>query len=778
VDSRERNLFQLVNNQKPSVFNCFQTALLIVIFALLSFVFTPYTPLPVLSLHAALTLLFGLLAFGKLSILFGLILGWSSSFVLIGLIGGGNITPTLLVDALLGMITFAPHYLAGGVIAQLNNLNPKRFLHKMRNLGIALITDLFLVGLTVIFVMKIAESVLGRDIKGVSAYLELILLHVTTILIALPFLYTVLVRDLAKPTRYTSFTNQKESIVKAVQGAVAGIFVCVVLREFSPFSDTLNDIIGIAIISAVMLLHSTILNPKSVTCVSVGMLFFVHFYQFSPINPFSNLSQVESFAALQVFSGLLAWFALTLSIYMGRFKRFADANALQKARLIEHKKNQNEKLLQSNRELFKSYSKLKSAKRELEDIAHWDSSSLLPNRNKARPQMADYLKSQVQFHSVLVSLENYRDYYIDYSHEFVEDCMRELGLVISRQFSGRMFEDGQEWLYRWSTDKLLLILKNIEQSETEAISKEIVSLCREGIKVRGLLVRLYSTVAADISKGRITSNDIVDNLYQALKQGRESSVSFGWYKGDTNRKMGTHASAQIRLGDLIESDDVLPVVKRFRKVGRDTHYVFRISDRDFVTEQNLSYSRELFVASAVKWSLLEVFEKNIIYKKLIFATEQTANDPEAYSVVGVSVSILQSELLLLCLVEYARRSETCTNRIIIELQCIDVEFDNSTLRESVEKIKLLGYRLSLNVQGQGDSFLRAILTMPLDFFVVGRLVEQFQFDKVRTKGLIHSLAQLTNEIGCEIIVYNVTNNELISVLEAVGVEYFYEENNL
>ena len=200
--------------------------------------------------------------------------------------------------------------------------------------------------------------------------------------------------------------------------------------------------------------------------------------------------------------------------------------------------------------------------------------------------------------------------------------------------------------------------------------------------------------------------------------------------------------------------------------------LLRVSDNVYTDENYDLLNRSVCVQSGVRYGNIELFERNIFIKKLQIAKKAINKDQELKVVIGIALSVTEADYFYQDLSSLSESVRNVSN-IIIEIQSIEHDFDKNTLRKVSNNIRALGYKLSLNIKDEGDSFMKALLAVPIDFLVIGRLLEQMHFDEERMKGIIKSVVVLTGHLNCQIIVYKIRNKSALNTLKECGINTIY-----
>ena len=550
--------------------------LCLLIYALMyvSFWLSPFEVSPILSVHAAVTFIIGLLYFGKLSFFLGILLGWSAGAIHLNFFDVSDPSPRLVSGFTIGLLLMLPHYLAGGVVSQLSKVNANRFFYQMTNLSVALLVDLLFVVLSVHAALKLSESLTVSPLDFRDIQIQTLALHVSTILIVVPCIYLWAFPISLKVRRQNivEFFRSKAGR-KLLKINLGLLLLCIIIQQAKLFNSIVSDVILFLIASAAMVSSAIVVAPRATITLCLLWHIIGFYYVFNSPSSHTVISTVDTFLLLQVCFSLVSWLALTLSFRVLRFKRFAKANATLKERTIERVNKKNEMIKTQFEHLLKSNGQMQKQIYSLEEMAYWDAPSMLPNRNKVKAVIDDMIMRQEQCHVLFISLEYYRDYYIRFNYEFVEMCIREIGISLLRTLSNRIDNDGEEWLYRWSKDKLIAVLKNYEANEAARFAEDIIRVCNVGIHVNDINVKIKPLITADISSQKTSTKDIIENLYNALPKLRESSQDFVWCHENLIKQGESEVELLKRVNTYISNNEISPFAAKYTTPGggpRDT----------------------------------------------------------------------------------------------------------------------------------------------------------------------------------------------------------------
>lgn len=241
-------------------------------------------------------------------------------------------------------------------------------------------------------------------------------------------------------------------------------------------------------------------------------------------------------------------------------------------------------------------------------------------------------------------------------------------------------------------------------------------------------------------------------LYEAKHNGRNQIYA---YELSSDKRL-----YREKLKDMIESDKLVcyyqPIIGLMD--GKLHHYeaLLRLEDegRIIYPDMILPDLEDSYFYSRIG---MKVIEYNV---------EKLRKNPA----FKVSINLSSDDLLNDAIMALLVRNADISDRMWVEiLENKHVDYNN--VEVSIQKLKLLGYKICIDDFGSGYSNLDHLLNLSIDYLKLdGSLIKNIHVDR-RAHEIIKSLVSFSHANNIQVIAEFVENQEIVELLKGFGVEY-------
>ena len=173
--------------------------------------------------------------------------------------------------------------------------------------------------------------------------------------------------------------------------------------------------------------------------------------------------------------------------------------------------------------LFNSLKNYKILSSEVQETAHRDALTNLPNRHNMEGQLKQHQLVNGIFSVVLADLDNFKWINDRYGHNVGDDIIQTSGQLLNSELRD------EDTVGRWSGNQFILLLPNASEEETVKIAERLrVKIANLDIKVQGDQLRLSISMGVASVEKCAGLDDLIscaeNGVYQAKHMGRNMVV--------------------------------------------------------------------------------------------------------------------------------------------------------------------------------------------------------------------------------------------------------------
>jgi len=169
--------------------------------------------------------------------------------------------------------------------------------------------------------------------------------------------------------------------------------------------------------------------------------------------------------------------------------------------------------------------------------------------------------------------------------------------------------------------------------------------------------------------------------------------------------------------------------------------------------------------------ILPAIEDSYLYsyltKKII---EYNVNVLRMDTQMRVSINLSADDLINDSIIFLLSQNADLSTRIYIEI-LETKSIDYKRVESSIQKLKLLGFKICIDDFGSGYSNLNHLLNLSIDYLKIdGSIIKEILHDK-RAYSIVKTFALFSKENNIEVIAEFIDNQEIIDVLIGFGIDY-------
>jgi diguanylate cyclase (GGDEF)-like protein len=397
-------------------------------------------------------------------------------------------------------------------------------------------------------------------------------------------------------------------------------------------------------------------------------------------------------------------------------------------------------------------------------ISYFLRNSYIKNRSYRNPSTGTLYRSYLtdnyekinfpNYYIALIDIDRFKRindlYGHDYGDEIINSVIKKINSLLKShdifiQYGGEEF--------------LLLISKKgtTVESLRDRLESIRVIIEEQIFRVQDDIINITISIGAFIQSEVASSlQDTIQNadtaLYEAKHQGRNRVLYFDI---SDNKRL-----YREKIKEMIEADKLICFYQPIINLNYETvhHYeaLLRIQDGSKIIfpDKILPDLENSYFYSRISMKVIEYNIKNLEKNRDLIVS------------INLSPDDLLNESILSILFTYSNLSK----RVLIEiLENKNINYDR--VKESIKKLKILGYKICIDDFGAGFSNIDHLLNLPIDYLKLdGSMIKNIHNDK-KAHSIIEAITFFCQTNGIEVIAEFVENEEILEILKGFGINY-------
>ena len=397
-------------------------------------------------------------------------------------------------------------------------------------------------------------------------------------------------------------------------------------------------------------------------------------------------------------------------------------------------------------------------------ISYFLRNSYIKNRSYKNPDTGTYYRSYLTDNYEKINFPNYYISLIDidrfkrindlYGHECGDNVINSVVKEITNLLKKRdifVQYGGEEFL-------VLISKKDTDINDFRNRLENIRFVIeKKRFAVQEDTVNITLSIGAFIQSENASSlQDAIQNADTALYKAKHSGRNKVYYFDISDNKR----LYREKLKEMIEDDKLVCFYQPIINLNYETvhHYeaLLRIQDNE----------RIIFPDKILPDLEDSYFYSRISMKVIEYNVEKLRANREFIISINLSADDLLNDSILSLLFENCDLSK----RILIEiLETKSIDYDK--VKESIQKLKILGYQICIDDFGAGFSNIDHLLNLPIDYLKLdGSMIKNIHNDK-KAHSIIEAITFFCQTNGIEVIAEFVENEEIVEILKGFGIEY-------
>lgn len=406
---------------------------------------------------------------------------------------------------------------------------------------------------------------------------------------------------------------------------------------------------------------------------------------------------------------------------------------------------------------------LSTSERKLHHMAYHDALTDLPSRAALDRDLKYHIEKTDEALAVMyIDADNFKLINDTLGHSMGDVFLTKIGRRLSIAL------DNQGMLYRVGGDEFVILTENIEN--LKYICKKIMDSFENSFKLCGRII--YSSISMGISiypNDGLTSDEVLSKsdiaMYKAKDQGRRKFVFYDSYMDEAVKERMEYGR---NLRDALINDEFLLHYQPQYDILDNKIIGFEALIRWDNPELGLVPPLK-FISIAEESSIIIPVGKWVLKNACIFIKQL---HHAGYPDLSISVNVSIYQLLHESFVEEVMEILTDYD---LDPGLLELELTESVLIESYESIgnvlnslRAMGVKIALDDFGKGYSSLSYLRYLPITTIKIDKCFTDGIAVDNKTRILISAIASIGKEIGLNIIVEGVEENEQIDYLRSIN----------
>ncbi|MGX9417405.1 EAL domain-containing protein [Vibrio sp. WJH972] len=411
---------------------------------------------------------------------------------------------------------------------------------------------------------------------------------------------------------------------------------------------------------------------------------------------------------------------------------------------------------------------------KLEYEASHDYLTGLVNRRTFNARLKRYEKKRFlsfpnrNIYIAFLDLDNFKTINDTAGHMVGDSLLSELSKLMSQHLSEI------DVFARLGGDEFGLILPDRTLQEIELLCTDMISTVKDYRLVWndasygvGISIGVIRCDEGDCQEVLMSLADIA--CYKAKDMGKNCT----YFSNSRDRGMQTEQVQMGYIADItgaLENEQFFLAKQRILPLSPTNnapHYeiLLRYNDKD-----GNPVPPGLFIPVAEKHGLITLIDKWVVQTILSQYTELFADENPIVSINLSGVSLSNASFLSDVL-EMVANSDVDMGKVCFEVTETAVVSHINRAITFIEELKKTGCKFALDDFGSGSSSYGYLKTLPVDYLKIdGSLIKSI-IDEPIDQTIVNSINEIAHEMGMETIAEFVENDEILSILRDIGIDY-------
>jgi diguanylate cyclase (GGDEF)-like protein len=413
------------------------------------------------------------------------------------------------------------------------------------------------------------------------------------------------------------------------------------------------------------------------------------------------------------------------------------------------------------RTLVKTTGRLARREQEAQNLANHDALTGLPNRRKLETRLKAYEAAQRPLIFAIVDLDRFKDINDTLGHAAGDALIR----AVADRLRGLLAPD--DMLARLGGDEFA-ILRPITCHEAPRLLGEAIGHAFDlPFAVVGNEIESHASTGISVS----SAAGVVDDLL------RQADIALYDVKA---RKRGGYTLFKPEMAEAVEKRRILEVELKHAIAERHLTLAYQpivdawtgaISAAEalvrWTSPTQGPVRPDIFVAIAEEVGLMTELGRAVLEQ----AFKDCARWPGVETAINISPAQLRSRRFITDLAALTRKYRVRPQSIIMEITENVLLSNTARTRETLQKVKAMGFRLALDDFGTGYSSLAYVRDFPFDKLKIDRSFVQGQTLSHTSLEIVSAVVNIGRSLGQDVVAEGVETEAEMQAMQAAGVTH-------
>ncbi len=414
-------------------------------------------------------------------------------------------------------------------------------------------------------------------------------------------------------------------------------------------------------------------------------------------------------------------------------------------------------------------SQIHSRQEKLEHIAMHDDLTNLPNRSLLIDRMTLAISNSQRFKSnfavIILDLDRFKEVNDTLGHQVGDNILQQVAQRLST-----LLRD-TDTVARLGGDEFAILLSNVDEQTISDIANKIANAIEEVYNVQEHNLYLGASLGISIyPQHGLTTEVLLKHADVAMYMAKRSDIDYVIYKPENDE----HNIKQLSLlSDLRQAIDL----KQLRLVYQP---IYTTSTNDIIGYEALIRWQHPRYGLLMPDNFIQLAEQTGLIKKITLWVIDSAlksfsswpvNHNDAYISINVTAWDLQDQLFFSHIKKSLKTFNVKPESLMLELSERSMMTDSTRIEISLNNLKTLGIRISIDDFGTGFSSLSILKQLPVSILKIDKSFVQKMSTIKNDTLIVHSIIDLAHNLELKVIAEGVEDTKSRNLLKKFNCDY-------
>jgi len=435
--------------------------------------------------------------------------------------------------------------------------------------------------------------------------------------------------------------------------------------------------------------------------------------------------------------------------------------------LAEHVNMQNEELVTLSNNLIESERKLQKQYEKVSELAYTDHLTGLPNRVRFEEETKRYIGDGEPFAMMYMDLDNFKYINDTYGHNYGDVVLQ----IISKRIKECCLKE--HFSSRISGDEFAILSRSISENELGKMAQKLLKTISQPIYYNELEFIITGTIGiSQYPYDGKNYEDLLSNADIAVHEAK--SLSKNHYliiSTDLRDDMLNRVILENQLLNAISNDELYLSYQSLIDFKTKKEYGFEALCR-WENSQLGFVSPEVFIPLAEKTLLINTIGKFVLEEAVCFGSKLYEQTGQFYEMnVNVSLLELHQEGFVDQVVNILDKYNFPSEFLNIELTESVASDSSATIRQKIDKLRMLGIGLSIDDFGSGYSSLNQLTKISVTHLKIDRLLIVEATKDQAVFQLLHGIVEFAHIIDLKVIAEGIEDKHMEMLMMKMNIDY-------